>query len=258
MRRVLYINSQEENRTSGNNEDFVITKNIEEWDRAPKSVKLISASIPYTWNNITAVNNTLEVDLGSGFTTLVINPGNYTGSELANILQTELQVLDPNFAVSFDDQLLQYNITNTNNFTLQFSLTGSLATVLGFNPNSSYGPTNNLTSINNAVLLQDYDLFICSDIVNGSDNGIIPWKENNTFTLGSQNQILSRVPVCGEFGTIQRYNAHPELPFFTIKQSRFARNRGEQSSIRFFLKFPSDLNVDLNGYHWSAVLLLDF
>lgn len=259
MRKVLYINSREESRTSGSNEDFIITKNIEEWDRAPQSVKLITASVPYTWNNLTSNNNILQVNAGAGLTTITITPGNYTGSELASVLELELQNENPDFTVAFDDQLLQYTISNSSiSFTLEFPASNSLAKVLGFNEDSAYGPSATLTSVNNAVLLQDYDIFICSDLVSGSDNGILPWDPNVVHSLATQNQILARIPVCGEFGTIQRYSAHTELPFFTIKQSDFARNRGQESNIRFFLKFPSGLNVDLNGYHWSAELLLEF
>ena len=60
MQRIIYINSSY--ASSGSNEDFQITKSMENFTKFPKQVKLLSANIPYTWDNIFASSNQLTVD----------------------------------------------------------------------------------------------------------------------------------------------------------------------------------------------------
>lgn len=266
-RKVLYINSQDRD-VGGSDEDFTITKVIQEFPIEPKSVKLISASIPYTWDNITADNNDFSVDEDTvGTEAFTIPPGNYSGTQLASTIQSMLNTgatLTQTYVVTFSTQTLLFTFTTTgpNGFQLIFPLSGSAAALLGFNPGTTYPgvPALTFTSINKAVLVDDYEIFICSDLVRGSDNGVIPWNTSAAPAANSQYQILARVPISSCFGGIINYTASIDLPFFITTQSQFGKVKaiGDATTVRFFLSFPSGNTVDLNGYHWTCEIILDF
>jgi len=93
--------------------------------------------------------------------------------------------------------------------------------------------------------------------VQGSDNGIIPWNGDPPPPYTDQNQILARVPINSCFNSVLTFTNSPSSPFFITTQSNYAAESGVRS-LRFFLRFPSGVAVDLNGYHWTAEILFDF
>ena len=267
-RKVIYINSLEVFRDAGTtNEDFTITKNSQEFSESPKKAKLISACIPYTWNNITSSNNTFDVIEDTvGTDTITIPEGNYTGLQLATVLTTLLNdsgVLTQVYIVTFDEQTLLFSYSTTGANGFQFTFTDDTSKLLGFAVGTSPGaPSVSFLSDIGAILLSDYEIFICSDMVIGSDNGVIPWNVQPIPDAYNQNQILARVPIRGCFSSILNYTVSIDSPFYLITQSKFAKSRDgsdpDTPSIRFFLRFPSGATVDLNGYHWTAEIVLEF
>jgi len=269
-RKVIYINSQELYRDAGTtNEDFTITKNTQEFPVEPKSVKLVTATIPYTWSNVTSDSNTFSVtEDGTGTDAFVIPEGNYSGDQLAEVVQNLLNnsgVLTQTYTVVFDPQTLLYTFTTTpNGMQITFAATGSAALLLGFDVNSTTPGTaaTSVDSTSAAQILPDHEIFICSDLVKGSDNGVIPWGVQPLPGALDQNQILARVPLTGCYSGFIHYSAHTDLPYYICTQSKFCKVRSTTDtnlpSIRFFLAFPSGAVVDLNGYSWSAELVLDF
>ena len=182
-RKVIYINSSDVYRDAGTtNEDFTITKTTQEFPVEPKSVKLINATIPFTWNNITSDNNTFSItEDGTGTDSFVIPDGNYTGTQLAETIQELLNnsvILTQTYTVSFNSQTLKYTFTTTpSGAQITFAATNSAALLLGFNADSTSPGTasTSFDSVNSAQLIADYEIFICSDLVKGTDNGDIPW-----------------------------------------------------------------------------------
>lgn len=270
-KKVLYINSQSQYRDAGGtDEDFTITKAIQEFPVEPKGVKLISASIPFTWFNVTASNNTFTINEdGTGTDAFVIPPGNYTADTLAAEVQSLINasgVLTQVYTVTYDASTLTYTFTtNPNGMQIIFAASGSAALLLGFAENSTNpgAVATTVTSTTTAQLLQDYEIFICSDLVGGSDNGVIPWSTAATPGPLAQKQILARVPINTSFSGLITYNAHTDVPYYICTQSNFAKVRStsydsSNPSVRFFLAFPSGTTVDLNGYHWTAELVLNF
>lgn len=257
MRKTIYVNSLAQFRDAGSNEDFTITRDVQEWPEAPRRARLISASLPYTWFNITSENNKFTATEGANTAALQIPAGNYTGTSLATALASALNgeaSFLQNYAVSFNSQNLTYTLTTSPNpVQLEFNDAETIATVIGFAPGAAVSGTS-ITS-GTAILLEDYEVWICTDAVRGSDNGVIPWNNTPTPDAGAQYQILARIPVTGSFGTIHHYTCPESLPFYSIAQSRFA---DMASIMRLFLRFPSGRSIDLNGYHWAAEIALEF
>lgn len=373
-RKTIYVNSSQRD-IGGTDDNFNITRVVKEFPFPPKSVKLLTASIPFTWGNVVNSNNTFTIDeFGSGTDSFTINSGVYTGNELASkveslingsfiltptytvvfnsntklftfanpteifqvifatlgsaasllgfvpatsnpggpaisvtsttpavgntvssgnntfsinqvgpitdsfiiatgnyngtTLATAVQsllngssILTPSFTVVFDSTTLLFTFTNsTSAFQITFKALGSAASLLGFTPGSTpAAPELSFTS-SSAKLLPDYEIFICSDLVKGSDNGDMLWYPSYTPTLTNQSQILARVPINGCYSSIINYSAHVQLPFYNVAQSVFAKApyTAVPAAMNFFLARPSGLPINLGGYHWSCELVFDF
>lgn len=375
-RKTLYINSAQRD-VGGTDGNFTITRVVQEFPYPPKSAKLLTASIPFTWGNVVASNNTFSVtEFGVGTDSFIIPAGNYTGIALASEIQSLLNdsfILLPTFTVSYNliTQLFTFS-NDANVFDITFTNVNSAATLLGFTPgtttpgapalsftstapalltpvfignntfsvtefgvgtddfvlpsgnytgttlaaevaallnassillptftvsfssttllftfsNSAHvfditfatvnsaalllgftsgtttpgAPALSFTSTATAQLLPDYEIFICSDLVRGSDNGDMLWYPNYSPTATNQSQILARVPITGCYSGVINYMAHVQLPFYNVAQSMFAKGSYSSTpvSINFFLMRPSGLALELNGYHWSAELVFDF
>lgn len=260
--QVIYINSSEPHRDAGTtNEDFTITKQIQEFTNTPKKIKLISACIPFTWDNvITGINNTFTVyEDGIGSVNIIIPQGYYSGSDLASTIANSMNTtLTQTYDVTYNSKTLMFYFSTGDSAGFQFTMTPDIMTLLGFT--DSVYPSSPITSFSSqikAVLLVDYEILICSDAVRGSDNGVITWYSNSVPSI-SQDNILARVPINSCFTSVINYSAYAELPYYICKQSRFIGSSNTLSSIRFYLTFPSGRPVNLNGYHWTAEIILQF
>lgn len=266
-RKVIHISSGD--RDPGTtNENFTITKVVKEFPLTPKSVKLVSASIPYTWNNVRSDNNTFVITFGGIDTVVTIPDGNYTGPTLATALVPLVTaVLGGAPTVTFNTSTLKFTITSTTGpFTMSFpappSTDGTAYNILGFVSGGSYGPAISIVSINYAVLVEDMCICVCSDLVEGADNGIIPYGPTETpmysapppYTQG----ILACIPVNLTYPCILNYTAPEDMPFFVVTQSKFAKSGNSAKSMRFFLRFLSGAPIDLKNYKWDITLIFDF
>jgi hypothetical protein len=262
-RRSIFVSSKY--RSTGTNENFDIEKTVQEFTYPPQSVKLVSASIPYTWQNITGDNGSFTIEQDDATEdTFDIPPGFYSATALATELQTLINVsatLGQTYTVTYDLVTFKYTFATVGPASFQIIPTTSAA-VLGFadgstNPGS---PALSVTSTQMVQTISDYEIFICCNLVTGSDNGIIPWYPDNDPTVSNQAQILARVPISGCYSGIIQYTASPDMPFYGISQSEFSKNikAGLPATLQLFLAFPSGNTVDLQGYHWSAELVFDF
>jgi hypothetical protein len=266
MQRTIYINSSDRD-LGGADEDFTITKDSTVFSKTPTSAKLVGVSIPYTWNNVTSSNNAFTItETAVGSDTFIIPPGNYDGSALAAEVQSLINasgVITSTFTVVFDSTNMVFTISSAlNTFQIIFAAIGSCAELLGFSPDTSNPGAAALTvsSTGMVQLLPDYEIFVCSDLVAGSDNGVMVWSPNYTPTVSSQSQIMGRIPITACYSGIINYCLNTELPFYSIVQSNFVRDIAQEltCTVRFFLALPSGIPVDLNGYHWSAEVVLKF
>jgi hypothetical protein len=259
-RKAMYINSTV--RSSGTNEDFTIITTGDTLDNVPKSVKLLNASIPHTWNNVqVGSNNFTFIDHLLVSHTVVIPAGNYTGTTLATAIQTAMNVPGPDtYTVTFSATTFKMTFTTSGaTMGLDFATSPGLATLLGFVAGTVYGPSASITSPNVVNIVKYLEIMICSDLVTGSDNGVIPLTPNAPIL---DLAILAAVPINACFGGLVCYSAHPELPFMPVTQSPFSKipgpNDNEPQSVRFYLLWSDATPVDLNGASWTAEIVFDF
>jgi len=254
--KVIYINSSSQFIDAGGSpEDFAFTKEINEFSGVPKFAKLSSACVPYMWDNVTADNNVFDAfEVAAGTDTLTIPAGSYSGASLATAVQDLLNasgVLTQTYVVTYDATTFKFSFSTVdpNGLQLTFNEPGSAALLLGFDQDSTFPGAPSTSFDSPATTQTDHEIFICSNLVAGSDNGVIQWDVNYTPTSSNQQQILARIPANTVFGDTIFYKSSVEDPWFPISQV-------DLTYMRFFLKFPSGITVNMNNNNWSAEILV--
>jgi hypothetical protein len=260
LQRTLLISSR--NRSSGTPENFVVTAPFQYFGppNTPVRVKLVNATIPYTWFNITTSNNQFTLVVGASTRAITIPPGNYDAAGLLAALQTALNAAGLGvYTVTFSMTTYMYTITAASgNFSLTFPPTGSPAIALGFVPGTTVTSTGSAITAPKVTGINTTDLAVAvmTDLIQGSDVGVIPFGTTNTV-----GGILAVVPISGCYGNILQYCASNDLPFVPMLQSPWvaATLTGQGTlSIAFQLQLLSGLPLSLNGEEWMCVLVVDF
>jgi len=262
MRKSAYINSASRD-IGGTPEDFTITisPSNERYSYPPKSVKLTSANIPYTWDNILSINNQFNlIESPNPPILITIPPGNYSGTNMAAAVKTALNSSGAahTYTVTFDDSSLLFTFTaNAGTFVLDFTHANSMANRLGFPVNFQTPAAISTTSTQFAEILTDTEIFVCSDLVEGVDNGfayITPGSPTN-------DQILAVINITGSFGNVIEFRARQDDPFYPVTQSSFGKLQTFDKIPRtmgFSLRFPSQFPLNLGGLNWSMTLAFEF
>lgn len=265
--KQIYINSSAPYRDiGGTDENFTVTESGRHFGPplAPKRVKLGCAAIPYTWYNVTASNNKFSVTDGGGTYNITIPVGHYDGPGLSSTVSAQLNASGTPLAytVLLSPTSYKLTISATGNFSLNFNVANSADLLLGFTANVVTPVAASVAAPNMIGLLADSEIFICTDLISGADNGLIPWTPASAAS--SNRHILASVTVNGAFGSVLTSCGGDNVPFFDMRQSPYvaaAISRVEPAPLRqmrFWLEFPSGLPVSLNGSHWSMTLIFDF
>lgn len=259
----LYINSAPGFRDiGGTDENFTITKTSSNFNKIPKRVKLLSARIPFVWDNITTTNNAFTlIELPGPVThsAVTVPVGRYTGTTLAVALQTTLNAIPGvihTYTVIYDTNTFKFTIAANGNFQFNFAVVNSIAPALGFTEITTASATS-LTSPGVAIIQADVEIFVGSSLVGGIDNGIVPWFTGAATDL----HILAVVPINSYFGSIIEYTCQDDEPWQDILQSTFStipNTTNVSVEMSFHLFFLSGAPVNLKGAHWSANLIFDF
>lgn len=131
---TFIIDSRERNNYSSTNPNSYTIQ----FDKPFKNIvelELLSTEIPTTQYVVNSYNNQLNV----GGTNITISTGNYSSSELALELQTNIRndTADSNYSVSVDTNKMKFTVSHSSTpFVLDLSLDNSIAKVIGFSPNS--------------------------------------------------------------------------------------------------------------------------
>ena len=133
-------------RTSGTATNFTYTLS-KDLTTSSATFMLLEAHIPLTFYNIKS-QQTIATSLGN----VVMVAGNYSKQSAITQLQTLLQVLNPNFAATLNQNTLLTTISNTIIFSLNFSGAQSLASILGFGTTPLAGQASYLASGVGSVL----------------------------------------------------------------------------------------------------------
>jgi hypothetical protein len=257
---AVKISSSE--RSSGTVNDFTIDYPNDRFVNRPKKAKIISVCLPYTWFNIVGgVNNTLIFNKGGTDYVATIAAGNYTGITLAAALQLAMTSADPaqTYTVAFSDTTYVFAFTaNTTPIQLNFTSSPNLATVLGFSSGALYPvvPALLIESTTLANLLPDTFVEVCSNLIEGIDNGV------PVITSGPavSDNVMAHIIIKGNFGQNLAYVDYGEnIPPMSVAQSFLGTNpKGRPVPIRFFLRFSSGFPIDLNGKDWGLVIKFYF
>lgn len=245
MKRLIYVNSAPGSRDpGGTDEDFTITVSPPVFTHPPREARLVTATVPYSWGNITTSNNAFDL-IDNGTHAITIAPGNYNAVAIATAIENALNASGGANTYTVTYSHLRFTIAGNGSFQLDFSVANSIAARVGFDPELTAQGTS-FTSPNLARLVSDTEIFICSDLVSGVDNGVT-WLEPGAL---SAREILAVVPLTTCFGGLIHYSAPADAPYFSVRQSAFASG----GPVRFYLEFPSGDPVDLQGIPWTATL----
>jgi hypothetical protein len=249
--RAVYINSAY--RTPGDtSDDFTIQEHAGRYmNYPPKLVKLTYANIPYVWDNISSANDSVLLVESPNPGILVQVPiGNYDTTTLASQLQTSLNASGATgtYTVTYDSVTRHYTISSTVAFQLDFTIADSIGPRLGFTQTTTLALS---ATSNVSAALTDSEIFVCSDLVSGTDNGFTKFGG-----ASSNDQTLAIVPVgSATFGSNIVYSTVGES--FTTAQSNYSnqiRNNEPTNSMRFWLRSPSGAAVSLGDADWSCAI----
>jgi hypothetical protein len=224
------------------------------------AVKILEATIPFTYYVINSTNNTFTLleSAGLGGGTVTIPVGNYTSSEFPAILKTALEVVgDLTYTVTYDNPSMKLTITGVpavvagnRDFSFVFSSTSTLAQILGCRRGTSIQSTISTTApilsppdiaqlngppylyLNSRSLGSMVHLYLNSD-------GII-----NATGTGADGPQVCLIPVNTTRGnTITYKDPDPQKWFYTGSQNF-------TGFLDFYLTLgvsPENIPLDLNG-----------
>lgn len=264
-KRVISINSADRDE-GGTSDDFTITDDRQIFSNNPKSVVPLMVCIPYTWYNVIAESTGGAGDgsdqfawtgASSGANQITIDSNNYTGESLATALAAAINaVAAPEvYTVAYELSTGKYTISSTESFTMDFTIDNNMATILGFNEEVTASATSHVSD-NVAGFVTDKVVWVCTDMIDGCDNGIIPWRSG----MPESYQIIAEVPIVGCFGSILFYQVPCCMPEFIMTNSLFSlpNPSTDTRTTRFYLRLPSGAPISLNGHEWSMQLRLNF
>lgn len=218
-----------------------------------KSLRLISAQIPYTWADINSLYHIplQEIDNTNPITLVTVPVQNYSATQLATAVQTALNSSSPNtysYVVSWDSQTGFYTITSSGTFS--FAWTTDFVTnkytsnfmyyALGFNNASTNqrGPDPDLA-------------FATSQVSTGVGVIAHPYVYIQIVPIGSTTYFaqygfdaMAVVPISGNYGDKLYFNSSSNYPQYVTW------SRGTSFDLRYLyvkLTFESGQVIDFQG-----------
>ena len=256
-RKTIYLSSK--NRSTGTSDNYTIVDTQERFVNTPQSVKAKTITIPVTWYNITEANNKFEFEgSGTGPHAIELSPGNYSGATLAAELQDAITAIlgCGDYTVVYDCSTGKFTIASkTEAFTIDFTIDDNMAELLGFEEVvTAIVMSHTSTKVANIII--DTEIWVCTNLISGVDNGVLPWTENAPKT--EKQGVLACVPVTACFGGIIHYTVPIEFPHYTITNSKFTNTGTSPRELQLSLAFPSGAPISLNGHDWSMQVIFDF
>lgn len=230
---VLYIDSKF--RTSGDVENFTIQLDIP-LKRVTK-VEIVSAEIPYTFYNVTNLNNTIVWTDGTTPYTATIEIGNYTVSDFVTTLKTAMDAEMPGFTITYIEKIYKLQFANATAFQLLLD-ESTMASSIGLLETTALTVDTTLSGVIN--ISGPRYLLIKSDTLTRP-------KITRPFLNTVQDNVLYKVDIQGAPGDILvEKNLYTNLLKYGVRQTL--------QSINFTLVDPDDNQINLNGQDWSLTL----
>jgi len=201
------------------------------------SISVLSAQIPCSYYNVNENNNKLIYNLNSGEPIdVIIEPSNYN----INTLITELKLHMNGFEITYNNMTGKLTFEH-HTFIIKFYNESICFELLGFS-NKDHVSTFGNTIASDSVI----NLYTVQMIQIASDNFILD--NIDSYTPNNSN-ILQSLPVTSAFGSIIHYSNLHDL------QSDINTTRN-LTNLHIMLLNQNDEVIQLNGSHWSIVLLL--
>lgn len=242
--RVYHLRSQD--RTTGTAEDFVIYLDDMfgfSWKKA--SLKVIAATVPWSFHSVNSSNNVIHFNEGGSAKTSTITAGNYTTSELAAEIASQMTTdATATISCSVDDKAGKFTISSDGaTFELETTTsTNAMWGILGFSTGSN---KTGATSYNSD---QHYDMLggRYSIHIHSSLHAAHLYSSN----YGSMGETLALVPVAGRIGDLLHLTKGDESTTVDVSELPI-------SSIALSLRWGDGTVVDLNGKSWEITLELN-
>jgi hypothetical protein len=237
MSIVRHLLIQSVDRISGTTDDFTV--------KIPPlmsvgQVSLLSASIPNTMYNITALNNTIYWTRGGALST-TLSAGAYSMTDLCLALATAMDVADgiETYTVSYSPSTMKISIICTAAYLLTCtSMTTSIWYELGFNTDADTGSATSHTADN--VLWLDFPPYILisiNEISSAEAATTANFCANFCVSMSHNSQYVEVFNENSNFVNQQLYTLGAGLNSFHVRLQR-----------------PDGTSADLNGGDWSMLL----
>lgn len=213
-------------------------------------IKVIQAEIPFVFDTINHVNNSLVYTEDGVAYVITVPTGNYNGSTLATYLQTQIQIIRPGFTVTYDSLTRFYTFTMSGNhvWSLSFNGLNNLHFALGFLPNKTYtasGPGSTIISGAAALIGGNYLQ------INSSTIG--PYIECNTVDTspgGGTTPVICRIPLSAGPNELIRYTDPSPTMWFD-----YIGNQIDNFDLYLTLnRYASDTPLEMKNANWSVKL----
>ncbi len=244
MKKNILFNSS--NRTFGTSSNFQIQYSLRQFYKC-NSLYISSVTIPSSFYVINTINNFLFIIFGQSEYEIIVNPGNYTPSELVAAIQTPLSAISTDLTVSYN--------TNTGLFTFStssaaFGLDASeinnlLTSVMGYPLGLYAASTSPKTSSNVANLTGPKYIQIVSTALSYQSS----FEPSSTNT--NVKDVILRIPIkVNSFDMIvyENYNENNLIPY----------GREIPNIIDISLIDEQGNPINLNGCEWSFNLVAIF
>lgn len=202
-------------------------------------VELLSATIPKTLYNITALNNLLTFTDGTGTFTITLPPGAYGATTLLTAIQSAMNAVSPGYTVAIGATTFKVTITyaGVGNITLSFDAARSIGPTLGYLPTSLTG-AQTYTAPKVISLDQPYDWFVVCSQARASGS-----------TTGTLTGFNWSIPMGGSIsGDIVVWTTNEEY------SSRVAISKTNLKALNFAICDDQGAALDLQGAEWSLLI----
>ena len=236
----LFLNSKTASKyINGNTSDCVFYLPV---INIPKHRKIFcsvqTAMIPYSFYNISSINNTLKYTVnGGGVQTLTITEGNYN----VNTLITEITTGIPALTITYNSKTNKLTFSHST-YDFTFESNSTCFEVLGFTDDTTYSSTSQVLTSTISI-----NLFTIRNVYVTSDNFQINNINNST---PNKSNILCSIPVDSSHHSMISYSN-----IYNVRNMIY--NVHNLTNLHVKLTDQDDDVLDLNGVHWSLTLELD-
>ncbi len=205
-------------------------------------IKLKNILIPNTVYNVNSSNNVFKF-YRDGILSITMTPGNYSATELATYLTTEMNAVSSLFTVSYDAKTMKFTFSRSAaTFELLFAHDNNPWELLGFEDGTDYAAAASRTSVNVADLSRPRMVFV--DIVNTNVNSCISTYSDNRFNT------TFAVPLSSGRGELVNV---PNREYHAVEINNSMSLHG---NINVKLKTETGAILDLNGANWTIHFIL--